>query len=97
MFAINQDALIEANKAETELEHKIQRKDAELKKSTNQEETSLQQLTVHKIQTKEERRKLEDEKRVRMSQQLDFRNCSSGRLSHTADHTLSLTNNRNQQ
>ena len=55
---------MEANKVETELEQKILRKDAELMKASNQEDVTIHQLTVHKLKTKEDRKKMEDEKRV---------------------------------
>jgi len=58
---------MEANKVEIELHQKILRTDAAVRKTSNMKAVSLHQLTLHKLKTQEERKKMEDEKRVRCS------------------------------
>jgi len=60
-----QQATLQAEKAEQELQQKIQRENAELIKAANQREEAMRSLTTHRARTKEERKMLTAVRRVR--------------------------------
>ena len=60
----HQTVALQAEKAEQELQQKIQRENAEIMKAANIREETMRSLTEHRVRTEEERKRLQAIKKV---------------------------------